>query len=82
MKEQAKGLMQQMEAFKIKQLNSQPVSHSVIKPTTHNNGSKAAGKRPVREARHAASDEIRNLAAVTVGTGKNYRAKEAEFEEF
>jgi methyl-accepting chemotaxis protein len=82
MKEQAKGLMQQMEAFKIKQLNSQPVSHSAIKSTTHSNGSKAAAKRPVREARLTASDEIRNLAAVTTGTGKNYRAKEAEFEEF
>ena len=82
MKEQAKELMRQMEAFKIKQLDSQPVSHSAIKPTTHSNGSKAAAKRPVREARHTASDEIRNLAAVTTGTGKNYRAKEAEFEEF
>ena len=92
MKEQAKGLMQQVEVFKVDQTDghhaparpqtSRPQDKPLAKFAPRPATAKPGLKKPVAPSKSADAGEDREMAGVAGGNGKNRRASDAEFEEF
>jgi len=95
MKEQARGLMQQVEVFKTAQAEGQhaPVAgvkreapraavRPPVKPVAHGSGHKPlAGKKPVA-AKPAGAHDDKDAVGVGANNGKDRRQPDGEFEEF
>jgi methyl-accepting chemotaxis protein len=90
MRGQAKELMQQVEAFKIKQIESQHQAHAAVTRDV----SRPAARPPAASVKYGRSASSRknasrerphgekDLVDVGANTGRDRRTKEAEFEEF
>ena len=91
MKEQAKELLQQVEVFKVNQIEGHHAGHGVVKhdsprsvnkppvkPVTHSNGPRMTAKKSVA----GKPMEHKESVGVAAGNGKDRRSTGDEFEEF
>jgi len=79
MKEQARELMRQVDAFKIHQTDGHHTGQAMVKHTTQSVVAKLIPKKAVSAAKPA---ESKNPVGVRASNGKDYRHEESEFEEF
>jgi len=79
MKDQARELMRQVEAFKINQTDGHHTGQTLVNHTTQSRVAKLTPKKAASAAKPA---EAKNPVAVGVSNGKDHQHKESEFEEF